>query len=314
MKHYIVINATINDDGFWKIPVLGSGYYHNITFKYYNWFNLAHNDVYRFNLGNQAYYREDYDIAELVPQPFKGSDKRNWHILLEPFIVDPSNPAMVLFAYRSQPLYVKAGEDLFLVIDGNATGSFKIVIEMEFIPYWNSVCKWDFHIVYTEPGVEPRNYQLPLLLPFSVREGVMELQMYGNGSTTAEEVGFFIPRINKPGMDIGTSKVNSGYGVIDDDILSGQEVMPGHGTIKKKFIITNNIGGISKSKNMIEVLMMNEGGSFSFDFIEVFGTLDAVWATGSFMFKIRNNRRHMRGHFMEGSMLTKMNEFGVMEL
>lgn len=314
MKFYFFFRGTIDNDGYWTIPVLGSGYLHNISVRLWVYGQLV-DDYMRMTIGNQSYYRQELSLVADVPNFFKGSDARNWHINVLPAQLSGTNLTNVLYAHRKSPLYVKYGEDLYLNIDaGGSVSNIFFMIEAEFIPYWESVCKMHMTLTISEPGASGENFGNPVMLPFSAREGIVEYQAIGSGSTTNDENGYLYPRYLRKGTDTGKTKQRDGWGTIDANILGGAEVMASGGSVKKPIVVGNNLSGVSKTKAVEKIERLLEGWMLEFDFTEIVYTLDAIFLSIDFMFKVMSNRRHYHGCFVEGDDITSLNELNVYSL
>lgn len=314
MRFHFVAESLDGNPSYFRMPVFGNGYFHNLTMKI--WSTIESINMAKIIMGDIT-HRDD-DVPTISTEYYsKGQTATRWDVN---FVAneqegDPGSQK-IFFAHRAKPLYTRHGKDIYLIIQEATTVDF-ISITGEWVPFKNTIGKYRYAYKVTDPGVSSEDYQTALLLPFSCREGSITLQAFAEDSSsgTNEQVGYMGYMIEQPGVQRVDTLLTSGWGVVDTGFDVTGESKPAGGSERKLVVIGNRLSGLSY-KTLTEALpKFREGASLKLDFFDVSAdVIDEVHIIADFMFRFALTKRMFKGHFFTGDYVTTQNESGVTTL
>lgn len=290
----------------WIIPFIGQGFLRNISVAAYLQ-NPVGERVF-LHLGSQGGNRLSLPAAG-VADVIETSNKDNWFLVLnapDPSVIgaDP-NPHSVVFAHRSEELRVEFGRQLLLHLVGEGTPDIHfMVIRYEFIPYWDSKCAMG--IFYkVSPTITAEDFARKIVIPFSIREGLITYKITSIGGDATLDSGYVIPSYQKAGStDETQALVSTGRGVIDASFDMGGEQL-GMGSTIQDMIPVNSpgVGSTNQKTFSKSAVQGREGATLSFDFVNIAGAITTLFIWIRWDFLVAFNKVAWKGSFMDGELV-----------
>ncbi len=309
MKGFILIRQQDLIAQTWRIPFIGQGFLRNLSLAAYITNPVSDRILFHFGKdGGARMALPAVNIFDLL----ETSNDQNWNLILnvtQSDVLAANSKYTVVYAHRSRPLYVKFGDPLHLHIVGeNAPDINFMVIRYEFIPYWKSSCAWGVFFKLTLEEAE--NYITKIIIPFSIREGLITYKATMVGSSSVVDSGYILPLFQKAGsQDEGQTLISSGRGVIDSTIDPLNEAL-GLGSVLQDVIPVNQagLGGISQKTFSKRTPTTHEGATLSFDFIDLAGDITAVHLFVRIDFKVLLNKYSFLASYLEGTRVIQLND------
>ncbi len=310
MKGIIFIRKVNLEANTFKLPFLGQGHFTNISVT--AWIQNPLTKRILFHMGKDGSDRMVIPVVNIA-DVLEVSNDYNWTFLLNypqtDVVGDDPSKYSIVFAHRKRPLKVRFGDPLNVIIVGEDTPDVRlIVIRYEFIPYYQSRCAWGMMYKIVTPTSE--NFSKKIIIPMSIREGLITYKITSIGGVAAEDSGYVIPNWQRAGsQDEAQSAVSTGYGVIDTSMDTLGEVLALGSTLQDMIPVNSPGAGASNQKTFSkEAIRTGEGSTLSFDFLNIAGAITGVFLFIRIDFLPLYNRYRHKGSFLDGTRVVQLNE------
>lgn len=290
-----------------QVPTLGSGYLHKMQIKL--WDDTGGVDqMVKFAVGEFDYRREEV-VTPGSEGKFAGSNKRTWSGYFPTADLDEAGSSYQARVFRNAPLYVKHGEDItfqFVAANHNFTGCY-IVFEAEFVAFYESVLNYDVMCELDATDAQDEDYYYPVLVPFSIKQGMVNIVALMEDNETGVNYGYLIMRHSKPGSMTGGSTFTAAmghYGIIGRNWANDEAIAAG-GSLRMRLmgVDENQDHGFPGliGRKQIPMVRSSEGSMISFDWEDLQDTLDSIKLIIRIVAKQLYARRSLKAVYYDGT-------------
>lgn len=232
------------------------GYFHNVTVKGYNANTGSLNVILTTHaLEGLTEYGVVSNDAYIVP----GTKGPNSYNTLVPHLTATDGTRMHFKKHFSNPLYVKAGQNLNIGVAAENTTDIYLVIEGEFVPFKNS--EWQFSWTFDEIDATT-SYDAQYWIPDYLDDAIVEVKGYATAAS--EQSGLLKMYYFRKDQQFDVNELTGLWGGLDGSITVGDEAYTNQGILE--VIVASSQSGFAQFHTTAPISnRVKSGDRFAFD-------------------------------------------------